>query len=354
MAATIFDYNLITEVFGKVLPAPAIGNKGTALNDSILMSLRVMDEQDHINKMRWMIPQIGFDNVLLERIMYYRGNAMMFYLKSNNKFYILPYVGEEIDVYGRYKYAVPLPFNGTAEGDKRQKPFITGKKFEVLYDIADPETLTESDLENKCVLLSDYSRQLSQKVVCRAKLSEPLLQVMSEIVPFCRTALINSTGILGYKIQNADDSASVYAASDAVTKAALNGRRWIPITGTINTEQLAGETPPRCQEYLLVMQSLDNLRLSMHGLSSGGLFQKKSHMLEAEENMNAGNASMIMQDNLTQRQRFCDIANSLWGIGIWCEASETVMDIDKDGDGEAIDEQNPKTGMNANAESGEI
>ena len=87
------------------------------------------------------------------------------------------------------------------------------------------------------------------------------------------------------------------------------------------------------------MQALDNFRLSLYGLDNGGLFQKKAHMLEAEQDMNAGNIKLVYQDGLTIRQKFCDIVNSIWGLGIWCEASETVVGIDKNLDGEVADNQ---------------
>lgn len=91
------------------------------------------------------------------------------------------------------------------------------------------------------------------------------------------------------------------------------------------------------------MQALDNFRLSMYGLENGGLFQKKSHMLEAEQKMNNGNIGLIMQDGLTLRQDFCNIINSIWGIGIWCEVSETVSGADRNFDGELADKQTPIT-----------
>jgi hypothetical protein len=87
------------------------------------------------------------------------------------------------------------------------------------------------------------------------------------------------------------------------------------------------------------MQSLDNFRLSLYGLDNGGLFQKKSHMLEAEQEMNTGTVGLVMQDGLTIRQKFCDIVNSLFGLGVWCEISENVIGIDKNMDGQISDEQ---------------
>ena len=87
----------------------------------------------------------------------------------------------------------------------------------------------------------------------------------------------------------------------------------------------------KAEEFLLAMQSLDNFRLSTYGLDNGGLFQKKSHMLEAEQEMNMGSVGLINQDGLTLRQDFCDIVNSITGLGMWCEISENVVGVDIDG-----------------------
>jgi len=81
------------------------------------------------------------------------------------------------------------------------------------------------------------------------------------------------------------------------------------------------------------MQSLDNYRLSLYGLDNGGLFQKKSHMLEAEQEMNTGNVGLVMRDSLECRQEFCTIINSIYGLDMWCEVSETALGIDTTGDG---------------------
>lgn len=83
---------------------------------------------------------------------------------------------------------------------------------------------------------------------------------------------------------------------------------------------------------MLALQSLDNYRLSLYGLDNGGLFQKKSHMLAAEQEMNAGNTGLVAEDGLRNRQDFCVIANSIFGTSMWCEPSETTLGMDRDGD----------------------
>lgn len=69
----------------------------------------------------------------------------------------------------------------------------------------------------------------------------------------------------------------------------------------------------------MTLQSLDNYRLSMHGIDNGGLFQKKSHILQSENDMNAAHVSSVALDRLQNRQTFCDIVNAIWGVGISAE-----------------------------------
>ena len=69
-------------------------------------------------------------------------------------------------------------------------------------------------------------------------------------------------------------------------------------------------------------------------MEDGGLFQKQSHMLEAEQKMNTGNSGIILQDGLKQRLDFCDIANSIWGTSIYCEINETINGTDTNFDGQ--------------------
>ena len=44
-------------------------------------------------------------------------------------------------------------------------------------------------------------------------------------------------------------------------------------------------------------------------------------MLQSEYDANTGSplTALVYKDGLDIRQRFCDIVNSIWGIGIWVE-----------------------------------
>ena len=321
------------------LPTKVDSEDKCLLKENIRKTLRVLDEQNAINRYKWYNLPSSLDGQLLERILYYKGQGMFFYMEANDSFYFLPYALDgTIDVYGRYKGVTPLPFNGSTDNEEgKEKPWITGLTRKPIYDVLGDEV--NNEFTEACVLLSDYSKQISQTNISRQILQEPILDAMAEAFPLARTSLIANSGIKGVRVNDEDQKSQVEIGSRSITRAALNGKPWIPLVGQIEFQELTGGSALKSEEFLLYMQALDNFRLSLYGLDNGGLFQKKAHMLEAEQDMNAGNIKLVYQDGLTIRQKFCDIVNSIWGLGIWCEASETVVGIDKNLDGEVADNQ---------------
>lgn len=328
--------------------------------EDIRRQLRIVDEQNAINRFTWFNLPDGLTGELLERILYYKGQGMFFKM-DNEKFYFLPYALDgTIDVYGRFEGVTPLPFNGSTS--EKTKPLIEGLTYTPQYEVLLPEDFINPEtaevevekakhiIDRGCVLLKDYSEQISQTVLPRQRLNDPLLGVMGECIPLLRTALFNSTGVQGLRVGDQSEYSNAEAANRSVNNAALTGKRYVPIVGQLEFQDLAGGEVAKAEEFLLTMQSLDNYRLSLYGLDNGGLFQKKSHMLQAEQEMNGGNTGMILRDSLNARQTFCNRVNSIWGLGIWCDVSETVLGIDKDGDGTAG--ENEDQGSNAQSTGG--
>ena len=148
-----------------------------------------------------------------------------------------------------------------------------------------------------------------------------------------RTSLFNSTGVKGMRVTSGDEISNVLMANMTTQQAAIQGQQYVPIKGQVDFQELSGDDVARSEEFLMAMQALDNYRLSLLGLDSGGLFQKKSHMLEAEQTMNEGKSKAALIDGLTWRQRACDIATALWGTGMSYELSETATNVDLNFDG---------------------
>ena len=308
----------------------------------IRKQLRILDEQDAVNRFVWYNLPSGLNSRLIERILYYKGQGMFF--KLQDKFYFLPYaLNGTIDVYGRFTEVTPLPFNGKATPEGKENPWITGLTRKCLYEMELPEDYVSEDgtilvdkiietQENACVLIKDYTEQISQTNISRQILQDPILDIMSDMIPFMRTSLLNGTGIQGMRVNSQDEGYQVALAARAVNEAALTGKKWIPTLGSVDFQEFGTSTLAKAEEYLLALQSLDNYRLSLYGLDNGGLFQKKSHMLEAEQRMNTGAAGLVLRDSLQCRQDACMIINSVWGLDMWCMPSEAVLNMDTNGD----------------------
>ena len=312
------------------------------LKESIKQQLRIIDEQTAINRFTWYNLPVGLTSELIERVLYYRGQGMFF--RMADEFYFLPFALDGgIDVYGRFKSVTPLPFNGSTDNEE-DKPIVDGLTYDVAQHIRvpiefmrDDGTLDfakmEEEINKSCVLLRDYSPAISQIIQPRATVMDSVLDMMSECLPLMRTALFNSTGILGLRVGSQDEQANAEAANRSVNNAALTGKRYIPVIGDLDFQELAAGNVATAEQFLLSMQGIDNYRLSLYGLDNGGLFQKRSGMLQEEAEMNQGNVGLILRDSLRCRQDFCDIINSIWGLDMWCEVSEEVIGVDMDGDG---------------------
>lgn len=331
------------------LPIKLGDGDGCERKENIRINLRILDEQDAVNRYTWYNVPMNLSSQDIERLIYYKGQLCFFYHPELDEFFLLPYTLDGgIDFYQRYVSVHPVPLaQGTTEIEKgiikAQKDYLSTLNLKVLYDI--PYEPVDFFDGKHCVLLHDYTKQLSQTIIPRSTLNDPILDVEADMLPFMRTALLNSTGVQGMRVTDQDEYASVYQASGAIDQAALSGRKYVPMLGHVDFQDLTGGQVAKAEEFLLAMQGIDNFRLSLYGLDNGGLFQKKSHMLEAEQEMNAGAISIPLQDGLAIRQRFCDIVNFLTGAGMSCEISEPVLGVDMNGDGVVMDEYD-QTGSN--------
>lgn len=353
--ANMFEQVGINHITGKS-NKESVDTTGTSpLKDGIRRVLDQIDLQDAVNRYVWYNLPDGLTGQRIERMLYHVGNLAFFYFPERKRFFCLPYSPRgSLDVYGRYPKMSPLPYggqqSGTGDGTK-QEPWIPGLEYDVVYEVLTAGDFIKEDgtpdleaarkaFNGSAVLLNDYTPLDTEEVVMsRQAINAPILDVMSNCIPYLNTALSNSTGILGMRINDESEQPAVEAANGAINRAALNGRKYVGITGKVDFQELTGETPAKTEEFMLAMQSLDNFRLGTFGLENGGLFEKKQQMLQSEMATNGGNVGLVMQDGLTIRQTFCDIVNSIWDLGIWCDISENVINMDRNGDMVVGDEQ---------------
>lgn len=344
MASVMVDNDLRRQAG---LPESKYGEKAprtSSVKERFRHILRTTDEQNAINRYTWYgLPDITSQE--LERMLYYKGQICIFYNEELDKFYYLPYaLNGGIDVYSRFTSVRPVRM-GSSETQKEDgntkaiDAWLDNINLKVHYDIVMPEDWKVEMMTNSTALLHDYSKQYSQTITPRQQLNEVLLDMEAECPAFMRTALALGTGITGIRVDSKNAAGLVDIVANGFVDAALSGQAFLPIIGQADFQELAKGQVAKAEEFLLAMQSLDNIRLGTYGLDNGGILMKKAHMLQDEANMAGGETGLVLQDGLAIRQHWCNIVNSIWGLGIWCEISEVASGLDKNMDGEVSDEQ---------------
>lgn len=343
---------LIAAGFDPVTGLPIkFGSDPVYLKDNVKKVLRIIDEQDATNRYVWYNLPLNVSSQEIERMLYYKGQLAFFYYDELDKFFFMPYALEgTIDFYGRYNTIHPVPMTSGADEEKdhfkKLSSLLSLKKLNCVYGVLDHDPNID-DLKNSAVLLHDYTKQLSQTIIPRQQINDPLLDTMAECIPFMRTSLLLSTGVKGIRVNDADQQLSVLDGLKSYLNATLTGQAWVPMVGSLEFQELTDGPTSKGEEFMLSMQSLDNFRLSTYGIDNGGLFEKKAHELQSEADLNGGPVGLVLQDGLSIRQNFCNIVNSIWGLGIWCEPAQNISGADIDGDGLMYDDNmmGQSTGM---------
>ena len=224
------------------LPTRAI--EGTNLKASMKKVMRLIDEQDAVNRYKWYNLPCNISSEELERLLYYKGQLCFFYFKQLDEFYFMPFALDgSIDFYGRYNTIHPVPMSIGTEDDKAkeqyesQRALLSMLHLNVVKAIKPLDELKENDLYNSSVIVWDYSRQLGELNIPRQQVNDPLLDVIAEIPCFLRTALIASTGVKGMRVADADAKNEVKVASAQVLNCALSGELATPITAAVEIQE---------------------------------------------------------------------------------------------------------------------
>ena len=317
------------------LPNKFTSTLDCALKDNIKKIIRVVDEQDAVNKGTWYNLPVNMSSQDLERLLYYKYSLIFFYYKELDEFYFMPYALDGgLDFYNRYKTVHPIPLND----DKTKKALLSTKKLNVVY--APVIDMDEEDFYNSCVILQDYTPQFSENGISRQQLNEPLIDLESTCLPYLKTNLSTSSGVRGVRVSDADTASDVIEGGKSIDACAVAGVPFVPIVGGIDFQELPNGAVSKTNDYLLAMQSIDNLRLSTHGLQNGGLFEKQGTILQSESDMNSAMSNLVLDDCVKRRQNFCNICNSIWGTSMWYEPNEKAEMQDRNLDGRLGEENN--------------
>lgn len=297
------------------------------LKDQMRMILRIMDEQDAIGRYKWGNLPKNFRMISdeIERLVYIKGNLILFKFKETDEFMVMPYTGVNIDYNGRFTTVTPVPISNedgyTLAKEIRNQ--LENLKLKVFYTIPSKEEIDKHGEYGIAVIIKDYPNQINnQKIIPRYMLNDPMLDMEAEIFPMARTARIHSTGVKGMEVNDEDEAQNVTDANVHIFEAALSGDTYVPIQKKPNTNDLTDGNVAKSEEWMLSLQSMENFRLGTYGIQNNGLFEKKAHVLEGEQDINAGPTNSRMQRGLNIRKNACDIANAVWGLNMTCEISQ--------------------------------
>ena len=319
--------------------------------DAIKKILRKNDRQQFVNRFQWNNLPNDLDGEFIERVLYYKYSGIFFYIPELKTFNFLPYVGTGLDEKGRYTRCKPLPFNGKSEkntGSNEPDVYIPGLEFSPVYDITKTVPRLETNYKGEkylvnpiidsCVILNSYCKDLSQRAIPEQAMMDPLLDMMAEAAPLARTNLFANAGTKGMRVGNPDEYSNVIEANSTLERAALEGDRFIPVVGMSEFQEFGDSGNADGDDFFLYMQTLDNIRLQSYGLKNNGIFEKSEYINNTMAGNIQANVGQIYNDALKLRQNFCDMVNSIWGLGISCSASETVTNSDTNMDGETLDD----------------
>lgn len=303
--------------------------------DGIKKALRIRGQAQFNTRFIWKGLPEGYDSQQIERMLYYRGLLGMFY-DPEYGFLILPAKqcssksNNSINFMGRWKFASPTPYNGAGEDKKETNEDKVSKL--VLQSIGEKQVLwsvpfvTEEEdakniIKNSCVLLYDYTPQISEIPIARQVLEDPFYDGEIEIVKMIRTASLNSTGVQWVRVSNEAEAQVMRDQFKIYDDMILNGVRYLCISATTEIQEGATKSTAQMQEFWTSFQSLENLRLSCIGMANDGIQQKSQYQNMQEQQLdNIGNSPVLL-DGWLQRVRFCTIANAVWGLSMGVEVA---------------------------------
>lgn len=331
------------------LPLKLLGRKDS-LEPGLKKLLRIKDESEAINRYSWWNTGLTINSNMLERFLYYKYKLGFFYF--NGGFWVMPVTlsgAGTLDFYNLENEVTPVPFNDSASAE--QKKVLSSMRLKVVKE----PMLTPSiqDFENSCVILRDYTPQGDiNSGIPRATLQDAIIALEATILPYMRTNLMNNTGIIGVKISDQQEANDIIEAANSIDEAAKNGTPWIPLMQKLDRQPLNNGGSSDSTSYLQAYQAIDNLRQSFLGVNKSGIYDKSQYVNASQTAMNVP-SSFPLTDGLKLRQDACNIINSIWPLGIWCEISETAACTDLNGDNLADDSQNktPQGGVDNNVTS---
>lgn len=326
--------------------------------ENIGKSLANVDYQQYVTRFKWNNLPEGLDSELFEKIMYFSGSAMFFYIKELDRFYFLPYgmAGEKeqtgIDFYGRFNKLKPYSFNGSTDGSGEEK--ATGKKLsaadiylstQVRNNIKDipfvkDEKEAKEIYEKGAVICWDYTPGLNYWNVSRNRVSQAYINYLVKVLIQTKAALINASGFNLFATDSESANDLMQMQIDDINEAREEGQLAAVVSKLLGkVENLQSNAPAAMADFWSSLQSVDNLRLKTMGIRNDGVQQKSQYQNIQEQSVDINDSLQVYWNSFMERIKFSAIVNSIWGLDIYPEPLLLPQQGQPQGEGEeAIDE----------------
>lgn len=334
------------------------------------VSIKYIDYQQFLTRFKWNNLPEGMDSELIERILYFSGSAMFFYIKELNRFYFLPYgmSGENtevgIDFYGRFNRLKPYSFNGSTDGGGEKKAdgkritrsdlYLSTQIRDNIKDIPMVESEEEARkiYENGAVICWDMTPQLAYAVDSRNRISQSYVKYIVQILIQTKSALINSNGFNLFATDTEASTDIMQLQIDAINADREKGKLSAVVSKALgNIENLQSNAPSAMGDFWNSLVSADNLRLKSMGIRNDGLVQKSQYQNIQEQSIDINDAMQVYWNAFMERVKFSAIVNSIWGLGIYPEPL-LLPDMQQQGNGEEQPTEGEQKGDDSQAQEG--
>lgn len=301
-------------------------------------ALRTIDYQQFLTRFKWHNLPEGMDSELFERILYFSGSAMFFYIKELNRFYFLPYgmSGEKtetgIDFYGRFNRIKPYSFNGSTDGSGEQEGdgkriskaniFLSTQIRDNIKDIpmVDNEKDAEKIYNEGAVICWDRSPGLAYYAESRNRSCKPFIEYMLKILIQTKSALINSSGFNLFSTESESSNDIMQLQLDAINRDRERGKLAAVVSNLLGKiENLQSNAPASIADFWASLQAADNLRLKSLGIQNDGVVQKSQYQNIASQALDMNDSLQVYFNSFLERVKFSAIVNSIWGLDIYPE-----------------------------------
>lgn len=353
-------------------------------------NIKVKDCLDAVNRYLFEGLPLGLRSKLIERIGYYRGNAMGYWDYNLDRYFLLPYSltaeGEQsIDFYGQYTMIKPNAFNGKSTDnrnaktganietaaqktaneayrsileDKNSKPeekkaaadkmgptvYLGAIKRIPVYDREELEALLTSKGEewcrkNLCVIYRDYTQQLSENNIPRSVTQEAFIDFQAECLPMMRTMMLKACMP---KLVKGDEGVveSLIEELNTIEASIIEGKTMIPVTAFQDLQEIDSQNSGQVIEAMMkCYEGINNIRKSFLGIPNDGAFKKNAHTLQDEQDQSEQANDTTLDDGLESRQEWCDLMNRLFGLKITVRPKTATDKKDTEEEEEEIEEE---------------